>query len=72
MSKIKTTFHLLKETLTGFFQENSFIHCAALSYYTVLTLVPTIYLSFVSFGKIIGQETMVTIIGNFLKDNIGI
>lgn len=63
---------ITKDTLTGFFQENSFIHCAALSYYTVLTLVPTIYLSFASFGKIIGQENMVKIIGKFLKENIGI
>jgi membrane protein len=63
---------ITKDTFTGFFEENSFIHCAALSYYTVLTLVPTIYLSFASFGKIIGQENMVKIIRKFLKENIGI
>lgn len=72
MNKLRSIFIITKDTLTGFFQENSFIHCAALSYYTVLTLVPTIYLSFVSFGKIIGQENMVKIIGKFLKENIGI
>jgi membrane protein len=72
MNKLRSIFIITKDTLTGFFQENSFIHCAALSYYTVLTLVPTIYLSFASFGKIIGQENMVKIIGKFLKENIGI
>jgi len=72
MKKLRSIFLITKDTITGFFQENSFIHCAALSYYTVLTLVPTIYLSFASFGKIIGQENMVKIIGKFLKENIGI
>lgn len=75
----KTIFHrfiafggTLRETFFEFFKEKSFIHCAALSYYTVLTLVPILYLSFVIFGKFIGQKTMVEIIGNLLKENIGI
>jgi membrane protein len=68
----KEIFDLFRETIVEFFKEKLFIHCAALSYYTVLTLVPIIYLSIVSFGKIIGQETMVTIIAKFLKENIGI
>jgi membrane protein len=66
------TFELYRDTFTEFFKEKLFIHCAALSYYTVLTLVPIIYLSIVSFGKIIGQETMVKIIAKFLNENIGI
>ncbi len=66
------TIELYKDTFTEFFKEKLFIHCAALSYYTVLTLVPIIYLSIVSFGKIIGQETMVKIIAKFLNENIGI
>lgn len=74
--KIKKKFQLsksiLSETFVEFFKEQSFIHCAALSYYTVLTLVPIIYLGFVSIGKIIGQQTMVEIISSFLSDNIGI
>lgn len=65
-------YSLLKDTFIEFFKEKLFIHCAALSYYTVLTLVPIIYLSIVSFGKIIGQKTMVDIIAKFLNENIGI
>ncbi|MFN5418216.1 MAG: YihY/virulence factor BrkB family protein [Flavobacteriia bacterium] len=68
----RETFHLYKDTILEFSKEKTFIHSASLSYYTVLSLVPIIYLSIVSFGKIIGQETMVKIISNFLKDNIGI
>ena len=65
-------FALLKNTIVEFFKEKTSIHCAALSYYTVLTLVPIIYLSIMSFGRIIGQKTMVEIIAKFLKENIGI
>lgn len=72
LQKLTSFWAILRETFVEFFKEYSLIHCAALSYYTVLTLVPIIYLGFVSFGKIIGQETMVEIIGNFLKENIGI
>lgn len=68
----KETFLLFKYTFIEFFREKTFLHSAALSYYTVLTLVPIIYLSIASFGKIIGQKTMVEIISNFLKENIGI
>ncbi|MES2589402.1 MAG: YhjD/YihY/BrkB family envelope integrity protein, partial [Bacteroidota bacterium] len=63
---------LIKDTVVEFFKEKTSIHCAALSYYTVLTLVPIIYLSIVSFGRFIGQKTMVEIITKFLKENIGI
>ncbi|MBI2257606.1 MAG: YihY/virulence factor BrkB family protein [Flavobacteriia bacterium] len=68
----KFKFPVLKQTFIEFFKENSFVHCAAFSYYTVLTIVPVIYLSFVSFGKIIGQQSMLNIIQNFLKENVGI
>ncbi|MGV3630404.1 MAG: YihY/virulence factor BrkB family protein [Bacteroidota bacterium] len=68
----KEMYDLLKETFVAFFKERTFLHSAALSYYTVFTLVPILYLSIVTFGKIIGQKTMVEIITEFLRDNIGI
>lgn len=68
----KEVYELFKETFVEFFKEKTFIHSASLSYYTVFTLVPVIYLSIVSFGKIIGQKTMVDIISHFLNENIGI
>lgn len=63
---------VFRETFIEFFREKNFIHAAALSYYTVLTIVPIIYLSIVTFGKFIGQETMVSIITKFFTENIGI
>ena len=65
-------FRLWKQTVIEFASENSLFHGAALSYYTVFALVPIIYLSIVSFGKIIGQKTMVKIISGVLKDQVGI
>jgi hypothetical protein len=53
----KEYFQLWKQTIIEFTSENSLFHGAALSYYTVFALVPIIYLSIVSFGKIIGQKT---------------
>ncbi len=68
----KEYFQLWKQTIIEFISENSLFHGAALSYYTVFALVPIIYLSIVSFGKIIGQKTMVKIITGVLKDQVGI
>lgn len=72
LKTINNGFSILKETFVEFFKEKTFIHSAALSYYTVLTLVPILYLSIVSFGQLIGQKMMVEIISNFLNKNIGI
>lgn len=69
---IREILHLLKDTIIEFFKEKTFIHCASLSYYTVLTLVPILYLAIVTFGKVIGQKTMLIIISKFLKENVGI
>lgn len=63
---------LIKETFTEFFQEQSFFHGAALAYYTVFALVPMIYLSLISFGKFVGQNTMLTIIDNLLREHVGL
>jgi membrane protein len=61
-----------KETFVEFFKENGLFHGAALSYYTIFALVPIIYLSIISFGQIIGQETMIEIITKLLKEQVGI
>lgn len=63
---------LIKSTFIEFFQEKSFMHGAALSYYTIFALVPLLYLAFATFGKIVGNVKMVEIIGKLLKEQIGI
>jgi membrane protein len=63
---------LVKTTFTEFFQEKSFLHGAALSYYTIFALVPLLYLAFATFGKVLGNVKMVEIIGELLKEQVGI
>ena len=63
---------LIKHTIVEFFQEKSFLHGAALSYYTIFALVPIMYLAFSTFGKFVGNAQMQAIIGNLLNKQIGI
>jgi membrane protein len=65
-------FHLVKKTILEFFQEQSFFHGAALSYYAVFALVPMIYLALISFGKIVGQDMVLKIIDSLLKEQVGL
>lgn len=63
---------VLKETFSGFIFGKGLFHGAALSYYTIFAMVPIIYLSIMTFGSVIGQKTMVEIITNILKEQVGI
>ncbi|MCE2743850.1 MAG: YihY/virulence factor BrkB family protein [Fluviicola sp.] len=63
---------LIKTAFIEFFKENSFFHGAALSYYTIFALVPMLYLSFETFGKIVGHDTMVQIASKLLKEQVGV
>jgi membrane protein len=63
---------VIKGTFAQFFQEQSFFHGAALAYYTVFALVPMIYLSLITFGRFVGQHTMLEIIDKILREQIGL
>lgn len=64
---------LTKTSFKEFFDGGySFIHGAALAYYAVLALVPILYLAITYFGKIVGQEKVIVIIGDVLKKNMGV
>ena len=63
---------VLKETFSEFIFEKGLFHGAALSYYTIFAMVPIIYLSIMTFGMFIGQETMIEIITKILKEQVGI
>lgn len=63
---------LCRDSVVEFFKEKSFFHGAALSYYAIFAMVPTLYLAITLFGKFVGQKTMIEIIGKLLKEQIGI
>ena len=48
------------------------MHGAALSYYSILALIPILYLSITYVGMIVGNEVVVDIISSLLKDYVGI
>ncbi|MEY4603713.1 MAG: hypothetical protein RIT43_1005 [Bacteroidota bacterium] len=65
-------WNVLKETFSSFFEEKSLFHGAALAYYTVFALVPLLYLSISYLGKITGQDVMLKIIEDLLRNQVGI
>lgn len=69
---IKKLIQIIKSTFVEFFQEESFFHGAALAYYTVFAMIPLIYLAIVSFGAIVGQDSISEMIESVLHDQIGL
>lgn len=63
---------LVKSTVTEFTQERSLLHGAALAYYAMLALVPILYLTVTFVGRFLGEEAVISIIGNMLKENVGL
>ncbi len=63
---------VIKTTFKEFFQEQSFFHGAALAYYAIFALIPTLYLAFATFGQIVGQRTMLQVISELLREQVGI
>lgn len=69
---IQQVWRLLKTSFYEFFQEKSFIHGASLAYYTIVALVPLLYLLFISIGEILGQDQLISIVAAIAKEQIGI
>ncbi len=63
---------IIKKTFVEFFQEKSFFHGAALSYYTVFSLVPLIYLAIMIFGAVVGETEVLNLISKLLKEQVGL
>ncbi len=65
-------YHIIKESIVEYIEEGAFFHGAALSYYTLFALVPIIFLTISTFGRIVGTERMLIIIDDIFKNNVGI
>ena len=68
----KNRFEVVKQTFVEFFAEKPMAHGAALAYYTLLALIPMLYLAVTYVGMFLGQETMVRIISEVMQENIGL
>lgn len=65
-------FELFKTSFTEFFRDKSFIHGAALAYFTLVALVPILYIAYATIGRILGQEKLINIIAELARDQVGI
>jgi membrane protein len=70
--KFREILQVVKTAFVEFFKEQSFFHGAALAYYAVFALVPIIYLALISFGNIVGQATVMKMIDQLLKEQVGL
>lgn len=65
-------FELFKTSFTEFFRDKSFIHGASLAYFTLVALVPILYIAYATVGRVLGQERLITMIAEFTKEHVGI
>jgi len=65
-------FQLFKTSFTEFFRDKSFIHGAALAYFTLVALVPVLYIAYATVGRFLGQDRLIKIIAEFAKTQVGI
>ncbi|MCF8220140.1 MAG: YihY/virulence factor BrkB family protein [Cryomorphaceae bacterium] len=68
----KSILHVLKNATAEFFEEGAFFHGAALAYYTLFALIPLLYLTLISFGKIFGEDMCINAVTEIFQKNIGI
>jgi membrane protein len=59
-------------TFKAFFAVKGIHHGAAMAYYALFAMVPLLYLSVSVFGRLIGQEKMLSVISSVLMNQIGI
>jgi membrane protein len=70
--KLNDVWVLIKDAFKGFLEEKGLHHGAALAYYALFALVPLLYLSVTYVGRLIGQDVMIRVIGDVLKNKVGI
>lgn len=64
--------NVLKKTFAEFWRTLPLHHGAALSYYAVIALVPILYLAVSFIGSFLGEEKVLEIITNVLKQHVGV
>ncbi len=65
-------FVLVKDTFLEFFAEKSMFHGAALAYYTMLAMVPLLYLCIVYVGRFLGQDMVLDFVEDILLNKVGV
>lgn len=68
----KSLFAVIRRSVVEFIEEGAFFHGAALAYYTLFAMIPLLYLTLISFGKIFGEHVCIDAITMILRKNVGI
>ena len=68
----KSYLTVLRLSVVEFVEEGAFFHGAALAYYTLFAMIPLLYLTLISFGKIFGEHVCIDAITMILRKNVGI
>ena len=66
------TKEMVKTIIMEFTRERSLMHGAALAYYSMLALIPMLYLSISYVGMIVGNDVIIGVIESVLNEWIGI
>ena len=70
--EIKGFFNLIKTVFLSYFEERAHLHAATVSYYTLFSMIPLLYLTVVSFGWIFGEAFCLQVISELFRKNIGL
>jgi len=74
MTKLKKnrTLLILQETFSEYFKERAHFHAATVSYYTLFSLIPLLYLAVALFGYFFGETFCINAITAFFSTYIGL
>ncbi len=68
----KSIFEILRCTVEEFIEEGAYFHGAALAYYTLFALIPLLYLTIISFGRLFGEDMCINAVTAIFEKDIGI
>lgn len=63
---------LLKNTFVEYFAESTMMHSASLAYFTLFAMIPLLYLATNVFGKVVGSDTVISVVADVLQNQVGI
>lgn len=71
-SRRNYVLNILRETIAEYFKESAHFHAATVSYYTLFSLIPLMYLAVALFGYVFGEVFCVNAITDFFSTYIGL
>lgn len=64
-------YEVLRDSISEFFDSDSFSHCAAFAYYALFALIPILFLAINIFGFFVGNQDVAVEVKNLLLNQLG-